>query len=48
MAKNEEKRDETPTRLTHVNGATVSVPAYKAESLLAGGLFAKPQARSSK
>lgn len=40
MAKNDEgKRDETPTRLKHVNGASVTVPAYRAESLVAGGLF---------
>jgi len=37
--KDEEKRDETPTRLKHVNGASVTVPAYKAEGLVAGGLF---------
>lgn len=41
MAKTEEKRDETPTRLTHVNGATVRVPAYKADRLVADGLFTK-------
>lgn len=42
MAKNEEKRDETPTKLTHVNGSAVTVPAYKADGLVAGGLFSKP------
>lgn len=39
-ANKEEKRDETPTRLTHVNGSTVVVPAYRADSLKATGLFA--------
>ena len=39
--KDEDKRDETPTRLSHVNGGTVVVPAYKAEALVAGGLFSK-------
>ena len=43
--KNEEKRDETPTRLKHTNGATVVVPAYKVDGLVAGGLFAKASAK---
>lgn len=42
MANKEEKRDETPTKLVHVNGATVSVPAYKADERVASGLFSKP------
>lgn len=41
MAKKDDERDETPTRLTHVNGGTVVVPAHKADGLLAGGLFTK-------
>lgn len=43
MAKKDDERDETPTRLTHANGGTVVVPAYKAEGLVAGGLFSKPK-----
>jgi hypothetical protein len=39
MAKKDDERDETPTRLTHVNGANVVVPAYRAEELVAAGLF---------
>lgn len=35
-------------RLTHVNGATVSVPADRADALVAGGQFAKPATRSTK
>lgn len=45
MAAKEDKRDETPTRLTHVNGATVTVPAYKADSLVSDGLFTKPTSK---
>lgn len=36
-------RDETPTRLQHTNGGHVTVPAYKAERLIAAGLFSKPK-----
>lgn len=45
MASKEEKRDETPTRLKHVNGAAVVVPAYKVDGLVAGGMFSKPAAK---
>ena len=45
------KKDDTKTtRLTHSNGATVVVPADKAETLIAGGNFAaatKAAAKSS-
>lgn len=40
-------RDETPTRLKHTNGAVSVVPAYKAERLVAAGLFTKVTASSS-
>lgn len=43
--KDEDKRDETPTRLSHVNGATVVVPAYRVDDLTASGLFSKPTSR---
>lgn len=39
MAKKDDERDETPTRITHTNGATAVVPAYRAEELIATGLF---------
>jgi hypothetical protein len=47
MATKEEKPDETPTRLKHENGATVVVPAHKAEGLLRGGTFTKATARKT-
>ena len=37
----DEKRDETPTRVTHINGASVVVPAYKVDGLVGAGLFSK-------
>lgn len=41
MAAKQDKQDETPTRLTHINGGKVVVPAHKADGLVAGGLFTK-------
>ena len=45
MATKEEKKDETPTRLKHINGATVVVPAYRVDQLVADGLFTKQTAK---
>jgi hypothetical protein len=46
--KKADELDETPTKLLHLNGgATVTVPAHKAEALIAGGLFQAPKASKS-
>ncbi len=47
MAAKEEQRDETPTKLVHSSGGTVSVPAYKVEGLLKGGSFSKPASKTA-
>lgn len=47
MAEKKEKKDETPTRLVHANGAVAVVPAFKAEGLVASGSFS-PEKKTSK
>jgi hypothetical protein len=42
------KKDDTVVRLQHLNGATVTVSADRAEALVAGGLFSAPARSTAK
>lgn len=41
------KQEDAVVRLVHVNGATVSVPADRAEAVVATGVFSEESARKT-
>ena len=47
MAKSKSSTETNATRLTHRNGATVTVDPDKAERLVAGGMFSAETKRST-